>query len=131
MNYGDEVRTQNDGLQEAVSQAETVDCSNMPDLARQEFKAESDTQSILKKFGVEAFHNRPILAYEFDDSLDLKTALDTVRQTQEAYQRLPDNIKQRFPDWNAVALGVEKGEILLDKPEENSDTTTTAPTPTP
>lgn len=113
MIYPKNLRTQHDGLQELVSADNGLDCSNLPDLARQEFKADTLTNNIIEKFGIDSLTLKPMNFFDVDTTIDLQQALALAKQARDAYHTLPENIRARYPDWDSIAQGVARGEIIL------------------
>lgn len=114
MNYGKKPRTQADGLQKTFSELTKIDTSAYPDMARQEFKHDADINVIVSRFGVESLRI-PLTAGHYDQDLDLMTAIHAVRDSQEAFAKLPADIRSRFPTWESLYNATQRGAITLDK----------------
>lgn len=76
-----------------------------PSLTRQEFKDECDLQKIIARFsqspeGLEALQKASeFVSGRFDDVsevVDYRTALDQIKRAEEAFMRLPVDLRKRF-----------------------------------
>lgn len=86
-----------------------------PDPVRQEFKADADVNTILKRFGVE---QRQVTYGEADTDLDLQGALEAVRSADEAFQGLPKNLRDKYRNMKNLLNAIESGALKLDmRPE--------------
>lgn len=107
-----------------------------PDRTQQEFRKETDTGEILKRHarGELIPQRQPIYGLH-DGDMTLLTALEAVRQSQAAYNRLPDSVRQKWGTWEEVLRAAERGEIAMkdgklqyvqpppeQKPLDNADT---------
>jgi len=104
-------RTQNDGLADEVSRETAVFFAG-PDLTRQEFAADADAETFVKRYGVPAapqFGEQT--AFDFD--LHLQDAKLVVQETREAFLRLPDAIRARYPSWYLVMEAAAVGEVII------------------
>lgn len=107
------MRTQVDGLAEVVSLETAIDCSTMPDLARQEFKDETDVNKVLARYGV----NTPLRQPEYstvDYDMDLQQALAAIETAQEALRKLPPQLRQKYPTWETLLAGLYQGTFKTD-----------------
>lgn len=112
-----------------------LDFTESRDMTRQEFKEETDINVILNKFGVNSFAQRQPIYTEVDYTIDLQQALGILTTVQAGWDRLPDDIKARYPDWRTVvelmAAGTPPQELLdalKPKPEPaTNDAATTQP----
>lgn len=107
------IRTQTDGLNEEYSEATSLDCSNMPDLTRQEFKDETDVNKVLARYGVDGLPRKPEYS-EVDYNLDLQQAFEAVREAERSIARLPESIRAKFPTWDALFHGAVSGDLPRD-----------------
>lgn len=94
----------------------TIDCSNDKDMARQEFKNEADIAYMLSKFGVIAPRGTPTYG-EWDDTIDLMTAISSVNDAKEAYLKLPEELRAKFTSMEQLLDAVSNGSLVL-KDEE-------------
>lgn len=94
-----------------------LDFTDSRDVTRQEFKDDADVNIILDRFGVDSFAKRQPRYDEIDYNTDLQSALNTLITVQEGWDRLPDDIKARYPDWRTVVQLMAEGtppKELLD-----------------
>lgn len=82
------------------------------DMARQEFANEADINYMLSRFNVTQPRGAPQYG-EWDDTIDLQIALESVRTAREGYDTLPDNLKERFPRMEDLLRAVENGSLVL------------------
>lgn len=97
-----------------------IDCSEDTDVTRQEFKQDADLNYMLSRLGVTQPRGTPTFG-EWDDSIDLQTALASVREAQEAYSRVPQEIRDRFTSMEQLLAAVENGSLVIkdeEAPEE-------------
>lgn len=78
---------------------------------RQEFKEESEINSLLERAGLNPLQGRQPIFTETDYTLDLQRAYTAVQEAAAAYQRLPDEIKKQYPSWESVVKAVEAGKL--------------------
>lgn len=108
------IRTQIDELDEAYSIATALDCSDMPDLARQEFKDETDVNKILARYGVNAPMREAQYGLEVDYNLDLQQSLAAIYAAQDAIRKLPPDLRAKYPDWQTAMQGIYNGTLQKD-----------------
>lgn len=113
-------------------------------LARQEFKEETDINTLVERFHVtgELPQNVRMPTYgDFTGVFDFQTAMNAIRSAQESFDQMPANVRARFHNdtqeflefcsdpenkEEAIKLG------LVDKPPQTPQPTPArAPTPTP
>lgn len=107
-----------------------IDCSNSPnnpDVARQEFKDEADINYVLSRLGVTAPRGTPTYG-EWDDTIDLQQAIAAVREADAAFNKLPRELKQKFPNMNEIIRAVDNGSLVI---KETDETPVTPVPPTP
>lgn len=100
-------------LKDQLSASEKVGvrCDPKEDRARQEFKRESETSTILARFGAgQAFPMTPGRGGEVDFDLDLQAAYRVVEESRQAWLRLPADVRARFRGWEELQAAVEAGE---------------------
>lgn len=107
------IRTQIDGLNEEYSFSTGLDCSVLPDMTRQEFKAETDVNQILARYGVDGIQRRPEYA-EVDYNMDLQQALDSITQTERALAKLPPELLEKYGTWERMLAGAYNGSVKAD-----------------
>lgn len=115
------------------SENATVDCSVEPDLTRQEDKAGADIHTILRRFN--ATGQLPPLRQpnygEKDFDVQMQDAFIAVEAAQEVYNKLPQGVKNKYPDWKSMLAAVENGELKRDMIDPDYKEPETPPTPTP
>lgn len=115
------VRTQVDGKQRAFSKASAIDCSDSRDMARQEFKAEADTNLLLARFGVGV----PQKAITFGDrdmvGDPLQTALAAIATARQAYRDLPPEIRAEYPTWQRLVSALQSRKLNLDEKAKTTE----------
>lgn len=104
------IRTQTDGLDEQYSIGTGIDCTNLPDMTRQEFKDESDMNKVLARYGVDA-QQRPIEFGTIDFDLDLQQGLHVIRDVEVALGRMPKSIRDKYSDLNELARAFADGSL--------------------
>lgn len=70
-----------------------------PTLAQQQFKEECDINTIVERFGLtgELPNNlRVPITEQFADIVDYQTALNTLREADDAFMEMPANIREQF-----------------------------------
>lgn len=93
----------------------TLDASDGPDnkdTARQEFKQEADLHYTLERFGIVPRREAPIYG-EWDDSIELQTALESVKQAKEGYRNLPQELRDKFGSMEEMLQAVENGSLVF------------------
>lgn len=103
-------------VQEWSDEAVTV-CPPEEDKTRQEFAEDADTNVILRRFGAGGWEPRPVVYGIQDDRLDLQAAYAAVNEAQEAWERLPERLRKRYPNWGEVLSAVDRGEAVLVDPD--------------
>lgn len=109
-------RTQVDEQQEYYSELTALDCSNSADMARQEFKKETDINDLMRRFGLST-PTRPPEYSDVDWNIDLQSALAAIADSKRAWYTLPDNLRQKYPNWRDLLNALEKGELTLHNEE--------------
>lgn len=82
------------------------------DRARQEFKDEADINYMLSRFGITAPRGAPTYG-EWDDTIDLMTAITAVQEAREGYRKLPSELRDKFPSMEAFLAAVDNGSLVL------------------
>lgn len=110
---------------------ETLDASDRPgnrDRARQEHKDEADINYMLSRFGITQPRGAPTYGTT-DDSIDLQTAIESVREAREGYERLPAELRAKFPSMEDMLKAIDNGSLVIkDEPlpeRENGSSTDT------
>lgn len=120
------VKDQADGI---GADEPTIDCSDLPDMARQEFKEEADINILLRKFGVRVLERstQPIFA-EVDFDLDLLGAYEARDQVMAVHRQLPEEVRNLYPTYADLLNAIEKGEITIhDKAAPQPETPPAVP----
>lgn len=123
-------RTQIDGLGDEVSFLTGLDCRSDIDRTRQEYKRESDINYILSRFGISGGglpQKSPIWG-ETDYTLDLQQAFASIHAARDAWTNLPDDLRQRYPNWQTLLRALFTGDLKIDLEEHKEETTPTTPT---
>lgn len=129
------MRTQADGLGDAVSGQTTLDCTDSQDMTDQRFRDECDINNILKRHGVVTMTRQPIYG-ETNYDADLQACLDAIEEGERILSRLPDAIRDKYPDTATMRAAVLDGNLhkdlqeILDKQKRDAILTPPAPTPT-
>ncbi len=105
---------------EAFNSGLTTD--HLPDLARQEFKNESDINTIIGRVGPDGLiHKQGAIYTETDFGLDLQSAMELVSEMKAAHRRLPRALREEYPTWVNLIAAIESGafqrELLNQQPE--------------
>lgn len=76
-----------------------LDCSESEDLAKQEFKAESDINEVLRRFNVTGQLPQNVRKPEYGDFTgigDFQQALAAIEQARDSFMEMPADIRRRF-----------------------------------
>jgi len=113
-------RTQTDGRQDEYSLNGALSCNPDHDKTRQEFAEEANINTLLARYGVQ--NARTPQYGDVDYDVGFTEAMHSAQLAHEAYLRLPREIRDRYPTWDALYQGVLAGEVEVDddapKPEE-------------
>lgn len=109
-------RTQNDGKQKqhSLRTASVYTREGNKDMARQEFKDESDINVMLSRFGVQDQQRTAIKFGEADYTIDLQQALHSVHDARRAYQRMDPQIHELYPSFEKFLRGMDSGSLAKD-----------------
>lgn len=110
---GPAIRTQIDGLNEMYSYETALDCSDKPDLARQEFKDETDVNKVLARYGIDGMQ-RPVEYQQVDYDADLQQMLASIQEAERAISKLPAEIYSKYPTWEQILDGAFNGTFKAD-----------------
>lgn len=105
----------------------TIDASDSPenkDTARQEFKDEADINVMLSKFGITPTRGAPTYG-EWDDTIDLQVALQSVSDARSAYKELPEELRAKFTSMEQLLEALENGSLVI----KNEEAPVEAPVP--
>lgn len=98
------------------------------DTARQEFLKDTDTNSILKRFGIPQLTKQPLFD-DMDFDQDLQAALGIVQAADRLYDNLPESLKEKYPSRYAIHEGLFTGQFQKDVEEANNPTPPEPPKP--
>lgn len=84
-----------------------VECTEAEDMARQEYKLQSDLSYQVQRFGTG--HKVQFGVIDFDNS-DLTRAFELVAESRDAWLRLPKVIRDRYHSWPALEAAIVSGE---------------------
>lgn len=108
-------RHQADGAQEEYSELTGLDSSNLPDLARQEWKTDADINNLMDRFlRTGALNQRPVNYGEQDYNTDLQQALQAIQEAKFTHSTLPEEVRNKYPTWQAMLNAVESGQLRKD-----------------
>lgn len=90
------------------SPSPVVECTESEDMARQEYKLQSDLQYQVTRFGA----GLPFKSGEVNfDNLDLTRAFELIEESREAWLRLPKVVRDRYMSWDNVERAAGSGEL--------------------
>lgn len=103
-------RQQNHGRNLEISAATFVVTPPEEDQTRQEFKDEADLNWLLDRYQVPPQGRSPAQygVVNFDD--DLTTAFEAVERARDAWEALPDEVKELYPSWQSLAEEIARGD---------------------
>lgn len=108
------LRTQVDDLAEIYSLETNIDCSNLPDLTRQEFKDETDVNKTIARFRGGDQPMRQVQYGEMDYDMDLQQSLAAINAAQAAARKLPKPLRDKYYQWETLMGGMRSGEFKKD-----------------
>lgn len=82
-------------------------CTAAEDMARQEYKLQSDLQYQVTRFGA----GLPFHSGELDTDLDLTRAFELIEETQQRWLTLPKGVRDRYMSWANVEHAAKTGEL--------------------
>lgn len=85
-------------------------CTPEEDMARQEFKADTDINLLLARFGVNT-PQRQVTYGEQDYTMDLQRAHAAQFEAARAWKRLDDDTKRAFPSPRDMLAGLANGRL--------------------
>lgn len=109
------LRKQTDTDQDEWSLRTGIDCSDLPDLARQEFKDETDINNIVSRYGAGAPQHKMVFG-EVDYDQDLQQAKGILEQAQKAWDQMDPRIREKYRGWRSLFTAIENG--TFEPPEE-------------
>lgn len=92
----------------ASSPSPVIECTEAEDMARQEYKLQSDLAYQVQRFGA----GLPFKSGEVNfDNLDLTKAFELIAESREAWLRLPKVVRDRYQSWENVERAAQTGEL--------------------
>lgn len=86
------------------------------DMTRQDGKDEADINHMLSRFGITQPRGAPTYG-EWDDSIDLMSALNSIDEARTGYDKLPEELRRKFPSMEAMLTAVNNGSLVIkDEP---------------
>lgn len=82
------------------------------DMARQEFAQEADLNYMLSRFGITPERNAPTYG-EWDDTLDLQSALTSVAEARMAFAGLPPELREKFGSMEELMRAYNNGSFVI------------------
>lgn len=93
----------------ASSPSPVIACTASEDMARQEYKLQSDLQYQVTRFGA----GLPFKSGEVNwDNMDLTRAFELIAESRDAWLRLPRVVRDRYQSWDNVERAASSGELL-------------------
>lgn len=93
------------------------DTEDNKDMARQEYAQEADINYMLSRFGITQPRGAPTYG-EWDDTIDLQTAIAAVETAQEAYRELPEELRRKFGSMTDLIAAINNGSLVIKKDAE-------------
>lgn len=90
----------------------TVDFGKQGPGARQEFAADADVKTILKRHGGIPAGRQPTF-FEVDYDLDLQTSLAVAKDAREAFNRIPLKLRRQYGTWEQILAALETKKIEI------------------
>lgn len=97
---------------DASDGAELPNGSENKDTARQEFAKDADINYMLSKFGIVPQRGAPTFG-EWDDTLDLQTAIQAVAEAKNAFYGLPTALKEKFNSMEEILKAYNNGSLII------------------
>lgn len=98
------------------------------DRARQEFKDEADINYMLSRFGITQPRGTPTFG-EWDDTVDLQSALESVREARDGFRTLPEDLRNKFNTMEELLTAVDNGSLVIKDVDAPTDPATQPATP--
>lgn len=122
------VKDQENGIGYDEPMIDASASENNKDHTRQEFKNEADINYMLSKFGVTAPRGSPVYG-EWDETIDLQIALQSVHDARAAYKELPKELTNKFPSMEAMLTAMENGSLVIKNEVAPAETPARPPDP--
>lgn len=104
------------GLEDQISFLTGLSIDPKEDMARQEFRADTDVDTILARHGGAALRPaQPLAGFGrvVDYDTDLASALRMVAEAKAAYDQAPADIRKRFKSYGAFVEAVQDGRVAV------------------
>ena len=88
------------------------DLTDNADTARQEYAKDADINYMLHKFGITPERGAPTFG-EWDDTIDLQTALASVHEARNAYAKLPHALTSKFRSMEEILEAYNNGSLVI------------------
>lgn len=109
------IRTQVDDLGDLYSDESAISFDPAEDKTRQEFKAESDINTLMKRYGADRAVQLPYGDVDYDT--DLRSAYAAAQDAQDVFQRLPLSVRKHFPSWYHLAQHLASIGFTIPEPK--------------
>lgn len=83
------------------------------DMTRQEFAKEADINYMLSRFGITPERGAPTYG-EWDDNIELQTALQSVAEARTAYRDLPEELRRKFNSMEDILTAYNNGSLIIN-----------------
>lgn len=100
------------------------------DMARQEYAKDADINHMLSRFGIVPERGAPTYG-EWDDTIDLQSALTATREAAEAYRNLPPELREKFNSMEELLTAVDNGSLVIKDEELPKSAAAAPPQPPP
>lgn len=97
------------GVEDTFGEALVMDPAE--DMTRQEFAAEVDTHTILKRYGGVPAAPAHAFGSSVDFRMDLQAALTAQRAARVEYMRAPAELKLKYKTYQQFVTAIERGEL--------------------
>lgn len=111
-----DIGTENPTVDASDGHLHELDETLNKDRARQEYKNEADINYMLSRLGVTQPRGAPVYG-EWDDTIDLQTAIASVREAKAGYRTLPEELQKKFPTLEAFITAVDNGSLVIKDKE--------------
>lgn len=82
-------------------------CTEAEDMARQEYKLQSDLSYQVQRFGA----GLPFQSGELNTDLDLTKAFELIEESQQRWLSVPKSVRDRYQSWANVEAAAQSGEL--------------------
>lgn len=110
-------QTDSDAKRRKISDDTSLSCEEHPDgesVTRQEEALSTDINRIIARHDALATLTRASVFGEHDFSIDLQQALDATRKAQLMHDRIPQELRERYPTWQSLLTAIHEGRLTLD-----------------